>query len=59
MNGQKAVRVHMAAKEMLDRATPEDRKIMDEIMQGRTYEEIARKRGVSTTAIFKKLKKYR
>ena len=59
VDGQKAVRVHMAAKEMLDRATPEDREIMEEIMQGRTYEEIARKRGVSATAIFKKLKKYR
>lgn len=49
----------ITAREMLDRATPEDRRIMQMIMEGRSYDEIAAAVGCDKKAITRRMKKYR
>jgi len=49
----------ITAREILDRATPEDKRIMEMIMEGRSYDEIAAAVGCDKKAITRCMKKYR
>ena len=42
----------------MDRAKPEDRAIMQEVMQGYSYEEIAKKHGTNKMDIARRLQRY-
>ena len=48
----------MDVSELLERATPEDKAIMLDIMAGKSYDEIAKRHGTDKKAITRRMRRY-
>ena len=58
VDGRNAAATKMDVAELLDRATPDDRAIMLDIMAGKSYDEIAAEQKINKREITRRMRKY-
>lgn len=58
VDDRETIAAKIDAEEIVRNATPEDREIMLSVLEGRTYQEIADRLGITRSAVSQRLKRY-